>query len=282
MSDNRSGPLSGTLNTRTSDLIIHPLFGPIAPALGWVPPIRYLLRRTRILRLLRRVPGRSLLEVGCGSGALLHELANNGYAAYGLEDSAPAREMAKAIAGEGKGTQRLHAEPAANWKSHFDIVCAFDVLEHIADDGFALDQWLSWLRPEGHLCISVPAHSRRWGAGDEWAGHYRRYDRGTLLDLLNRRNLEIEHIECYGFPLANLTEMLGNRTYRRLLAGRDRKYAKEEASSLSGIDRTEYLQLFNKLNTMPGRAALRLAMLMQSLTSSTNWGSGYLVLARRR
>ena len=40
------------------------------------------------------------------------------------------------------------------------------------------------------------------------------------------------------------------------------------------------MRLFGKLDTVPGRAALRAAMAAQSLTARTDLGSGYLVLAR--
>lgn len=256
------------------------LFGPVAPTLGWAPPLRYLMRRHRVLKLLRQIPPSALLEVGCGSGALLHELARAGHDAIGLETSEPAIRMAREIARMGNGRQHLQASPGLDWAGRFDLVCAFDVLEHIEDDGAALDQWLSWLRPGGSVCLTVPAHTRRWGAGDEWAGHYRRYDRAGLTALLHAKELAIRHFECYGFPLANLTEGLGNRTYRRLLSQRERTYSNEEASSFSGVERSDYLRLFGKLDTIPGRAALRMAMAAQSLTARTDLGSGYLVLAR--
>jgi SAM-dependent methyltransferase len=187
--------------------------------------------------------------------------------------------MAREIARLGAGEQQLRDAPAANWLGHFDLVCAFDVLEHIKEDAIALEQWVAWLRPGGRLCISVPAHAGRWGAGDEWAGHYRRYERESLRGLLQAKGLRIEHFECYGFTLANLAEALGNHTYRRLMQQRSRAYSHEESSSRSGIDRGDYLRLFGKLDTLLGRSAFRLANVAQALTARTDLGSGYLVLA---
>lgn len=257
-----------------------PLFGPVVPEIGWAPPLRYLLRRNRVLKLLAPLPMGTVLEVGCGSGALLHELAKSAHEAVGLETSGPALRMAKDIARLGGGGQELVDVPSSHWLGHFDLVCAFDVLEHIEQDAVAVDQWLDWLRPGGRLCISVPAHGTRWGAGDVWAGHYRRYERAGLRGLLQAKGLQIEHFECYGFPLANMTEAIGNRAYRRLLQQRERDYSPEESSSFSGIERADYLRMFRRIDTIAGRAALRLANIAQALTARTDLGSGYLVLAR--
>ena len=208
------GALTVTMSYSTS-----PLFGPVVPEIGWAPPLRYLLRRNRVLKLLAPLPMEALLEVGCGSGALLHELARFAQQAVGLETSEPAVRMAREIARLGGGRQEVVDMPSALWSGHFDLVCAFDVLEHIEQDTTAVDQWLGWLRPGGRLCISVPAHGARWGAGDVWAGHYRRYERAGLQELLRSKGMRIEHFECYGFPLANLTEAMGNRVERIVDAG---------------------------------------------------------------
>lgn len=258
-----------------------PLFGLVAPSLGWAPPLRYLLRRQRVMKLLGPIAPCRILEVGCGAGALLDEFALMGHDSTGLETSPRAVALARAIAGTTGGRQALATEPVPGWEGAFDLVCAFDVLEHVADDSAALGLWLGWLRPGGHVCLSVPAHRSRWGAGDEWAGHHRRYDRRDLVDLLASHQLEIQHLECYGFPLANLTEWLGSRTYRRLMQERRRAVTSAEASAESGVERTDYLRLFRRMDTLAGRLALRANFGLQALAARTDLGSGYLVLARR-
>src|SRR3546814_20907381 len=94
---------------------------------------------------------------------------------------------------------------------------AFEVLEHIEDDHAALRQWLGWLKPGGILLMSVPAHPSQWNAADVWAGHFRRYRKRELLGLVEENGLELEHVECMGFPLANITERMQARGIERAL-----------------------------------------------------------------
>lgn len=259
-----------------------PLFGPVAPSEGWVPSLRYLLRRQRVLELAGNIAPTTLLEAGCGAGTLLADLSQRGFDCAGIETSPRAVELARKLATALGQTYRVLAEPNADWDNKFGVVCAFDVLEHIEDDRSALAQWRRWLRPDGKLMLSVPAHSHRWSAGDVWAGHYRRYDRGNLVDLLSSQELKVEHLECYGFPLANLTELLGAKTYRRLLTQRNDGTTPAAATAESGIQREEYIRRFNAIDSAGGRVALRLGFLLQRLTSGTDLGSGYLVLASRQ
>lgn len=257
------------------------LFGVVSPSSGWFPPIRFLLRRRRILRLLAGLPPGRLVEVGCGAGAMLVEFTNMGHSVTGLETSAQALAMARSLAANAREVHEVVDEASAEWLEAVDLVCAFDVLEHIEDDGQALDEWRSWLRPDGRLCLSVPAHQSRWGAGDEWAGHYRRYDRRDLESLLAAHGYRVEYLECYGFPLANLTEWLGERTYRRLMAERATGTSLAQATATSGVDRRDARGLFRWIDTPPGRLGLRLALMAQAAFARTDWGSGYLVLARK-
>lgn len=262
-------------------MVTHPLFGVVAPELGWVPTPRFLLRRDRIMRLLAQPSLGKLVEVGCGGGSLLHELAQRSEAATGIETSARARALASAIAEAGRGKQVIVAAPDAVWCQDREIVCAFDVLEHIEHDAAAIEEWSGWLIQGGRLCISVPAHQSRWGAGDEWAGHWRRYGRNDLEALLVSKGFVIEHIECYGFPLGNLTEWYGERFYRRALRERRGNVSKSQATSESGVEREYYVRKFKWLDSPLGRTLLRVSNVVQDVASRTDWGTGYLVLARK-
>jgi len=257
------------------------LLGISAPELGWTPPIRYLLRRARILALAKKLPNGNLLEIGCGAGTLLCDFSRLGFKATGLETSEHALAMAREIAALDGGQHQIASEAQDSWTSTFDVVCAFDVLEHIENDAAAIDKWTTWAASGGTLLLSVPAHQQRWGAGDIWAGHWRRYERSTLVNLLESHGLSITHLECYGFPLANLTEWVGESTYQKMLDERG-SFSKQMATDSSGIDRRSYSRLSRIIASGPGRLAMRAAMAAQVAAQNTDLGSGYLIAARKR
>src|SRR5205807_9201048 len=90
----------------------------------------------------------------------------------------------------------------------FDLVCAFEVLEHIADERAALAAWRERLRPGGRLLLSVPAGESRYGAADRHVGHYRRYETHRLEELLREVGFEVIHSERIGLPLGYVLEPL--------------------------------------------------------------------------
>src|SRR5690606_20786127 len=107
-------------------------------------------------------------------------------------------------------------------------------------------QWRNRIKPTGTWLLSIPARMRLRNAGDEWAGHFRRYERDALLRLIGRAGFTVDHFECYGFPLTNLSERLSAATYRRRMQmqSEPRRDARREGTDRSGIDRTPHLRLF--------------------------------------
>jgi SAM-dependent methyltransferase len=162
-------------------------------------------------------PGVSdVLEIGCGRGAFGVRLAER-YSYLGVEPDPESWGVASArIDALGRGEVR-NVSSAALAGQRFDLVCAFEVLEHIEDDAAALAEWATLLRPGGWLLLSVPAHQRRFGPWDELVGHFRRYDERSMTRLLRNAGFTDVTVRLYGFPLGYLLEPVRNAVGRRRL-----------------------------------------------------------------
>ena len=272
------------LETAVDEISRHPLYGRYSLELQWVPSPSYFLRRQRILALVQALPRGRLLEVGCGAGALLADLADEGFVCSAIETSGEAIRIAS-IMNADRPEIDIRNEPPGSWEERFDFLVAFDVLEHQQDDLEALDQWTRWLKRGGYLVISVPGRPERWNASDVWAGHYRRYDRDSLSSALEAGGYLIRRIECYGFPLANLIEPLRAGYHRRQIVSSEKQRGTEDSKTRSthrsGIERSLEARLFPLQASWPGTAAMRLAFWLQNQFLTRDWGMGYIALARK-
>jgi SAM-dependent methyltransferase len=73
----------------------------------------------------------------------------------------------------------------------FDLVGAFDVLEHIDRDEEALRAIYGALLPGGGLVVTVPQHRWLWSEADTYAGHARRYSRHELIKKMLGAGFEV-------------------------------------------------------------------------------------------
>ena len=80
----------------------------------------------------------------------------------------------------------------------FDLVCAFDIIEHVEDDRRAFGELGRIARDGAAVVFSVPLDPARWSAFDSMVGHVRRYDPGDLLTLLGEHALELEQSAVFG------------------------------------------------------------------------------------
>jgi SAM-dependent methyltransferase len=162
-------------------------------------------RRTLFLRMLRRSLPRTprrILDIGCGTGVNLEHLAKIG-PVVGLDAAREALDYCRKRRPFTLTGGSFSHLPFAN--SAFDLVTAFDVLEHDADPDSCLREAARVLKPGGLLLLSVPAYSFMWGDHDVVAHHRRRYQRSEVLTELEQAGFSVvraTHMNTLLFPIA--------------------------------------------------------------------------------
>jgi len=229
------------------------------------------LRFDSIRRGLDRVSPSRVLEFGAGEGAIGAWLASR-YDYVGVEPDETSQTVAAGrLRAAGRG---LVVRSLASDSPPVDVVCAFEVLEHIQDDAAALKMWRDQLNPRGHLLISVPAHSARYGVSDRYVGHFRRYDRSALQKVVEGAGFEMLAWDSYGAGLGHLLDAVRNVVLRR----RSKTSTAAEGTALSGRlfqPKSRGRVIANYFVALPFRA-------LQRPFASTDIGIGYVVLARLR
>jgi len=163
--------------------------------------------RTQIvLRVIERYgnlkPGDTILDIGCGTGAIMKELSKT-YNMVGIDMSPLAVEYSKK-----RGLKNVFLMPAEEFpKDKFDVkaVTLLDVIEHIDDDVSVLKTARDIVGPDGRVIVTVPAHMWMWSAHDLANHHKRRYSPSTLRAALEAAGLEPVKFTYYNtflFPLA--------------------------------------------------------------------------------
>lgn len=98
----------------------------------------------------------------------------------------------------------------------FDLICLFDVIEHIPNDQAVFHQLSQLLVDEGILFFSVPLHAHAWTGFDALVGHYRRYDPDDLKALVDRCGFDIRRSVAFGMqPKSTLLNKLSTWSLTR-------------------------------------------------------------------
>ena len=178
------------------------------------------LRWSVVARQVEAIAPRTVLEIGCGGGAFGARIAGRPGVDYlGVEPDPTSYEVARGRIEPRGGAVRNESSSDLPSGSDFDLVCAFEVLEHLEDDVAALEEWTTHVRPGGHLLLSVPAFQSRFNPWDTMVGHFRRYEPDGLRSLLEAAGYVDVDVTVYGWPLGLATENVRGRIAGRRLAG---------------------------------------------------------------
>lgn len=161
----------------------------------WASARREILRKVMATHLAAD-PSRDLLEVGCGSGANIPMLS-----AFGKLATLEVSDTAAAIFHDRFPEIDLFHQPIPTaLNREFDVICAFDVIEHIDEEESTVNWLHHHLRQDGWLFVTVPAMPWLWSDYDDGAHHFRRYTRDRLENILVEK-FQIEYLTYFNTHL---------------------------------------------------------------------------------
>lgn len=154
-----------------------------------------------ILAEFRAHLGKRVAEVGAGSGNFSNLLL--GEPIEELVAIEPSKEMYAMLQKNVQGDPRIVSRQAffsdlsSEYKNYFDSMVYVNVMEHIENDGQELAHAYNSLKNGGTICIFVPALSWLYSDLDASIGHYRRYHKKPLVDLLKNAGFDIVKVRYF-------------------------------------------------------------------------------------
>jgi len=186
--------------------------------------------RPRLAVIKQRARGNRLLDVGCATGFFLEAAADEGFDVRGVEFSTVAISLARPdirdLIVRGDVNELLSRGP-----EQFDVVTAFDIIEHVQNPANFLHEMREILKPGGVLAISSPdtGHVLRYLMGSRWPmlqpmQHTVLFSRRSITALLERSGFEDVRVETahkvltmdYLADQLTVTNPGLNRTYQAL------------------------------------------------------------------
>jgi SAM-dependent methyltransferase len=162
--------------------------------------------------------GQRILEIGCGLGNLTRHFVQRELL-VGIDLS---EESIAEVSRQFSNDLNVHLVPGditdhrilALAEHRFDTAVSLNVFEHIENDEVAVRHTFQLLEPGGTLILVVPAHRWLYGSMDSAIGHYRRYTKKGLCDLLENAGFQVVH-QKYLNMLGALGWFVNGRIFRR-------------------------------------------------------------------
>lgn len=151
-----------------------------------------------------------ILEIGCGTGGNLEMLSQ-----FGTISAMDMNQYAIGIAStkidDSNNLKQGHCPDKIPFKENsFDLICLFDVLEHIDNDVDTLVAIKALLKVNGKIVITVPSYQWMFGAHDKFLHHKRRYSKSQLKKSIHSSGLNISRLTYFNtflLPIAMIVRL---------------------------------------------------------------------------
>lgn len=242
----------------------------------WVPTPTFLYRNYLYEKIIDKLDNsQKYLLIGIGTGYFLKKLEDRGFKGMALDISKESIARAKKITNINYTKIQFGNILKYRNNQKLSLIFCFEVLEHIKDDQKAISNIYKLLKNKGLFIFSVPAHMSKWGKMDDLGGHFRRYERKEILTKLKKTGFKIQKIWTFGFPFLNFVQFISRSGF---FTKNNLDKSMTARTKKSGI-RLDYDPKFkfilgNKFLLMP-------IFKLMDLFVNTNWGLGYLVIAKK-
>ena len=164
--------------------------------------------------------GSNGIELGSGTGYAASKLMEKTQSSLLVTESND--EAIEFLVASRMTSLRLDATNPKHWpNSMFDFAVAMDVFEHIEDDKKAAKLLYQHLKPGARLFVTVPSFMFLWSRHDEDNEHFRRYTKGSIIELFTSAGFSIETIRYWNSTLLipiflrrNVHRILGRKEWR--------------------------------------------------------------------
>lgn len=133
----------------------------------------------------------SFLEIGCGTGYVLSGIERS-FPGMSLSGSEVFVEGLEYVQRRTENTVLFQMDARdIPFENEFDVIGAFDILEHVEEDEIVINEMYRAVVPGGGVLLTVPQHGFLWSHTDEYACHVRRYEARDLLEKLSNSGFRV-------------------------------------------------------------------------------------------